>query len=95
MPQRVVELRSDTKTQPTAGMRAAIAAAVVGDEQANEDPSVIRLLEVSRPTRNASRTTTPAPFPLAPAAARKIRTCVGVSAPTPWIIPTPNAVRRP
>src|SRR3984893_15973469 len=45
MPQRVVELRSDTKTQPTAGMRAAIAAAVVGDEQANEDPSVNALCE--------------------------------------------------
>jgi hypothetical protein len=31
MPERPVELRSDTKTQPTAGMRAAIAAAAVGD----------------------------------------------------------------
>src|ERR1700731_4920043 len=45
MAQRVVELRSDTKTQPTAGMRAAIAAAVVGDDPANEDPSVNALCE--------------------------------------------------
>jgi threonine aldolase len=45
MPKGVVELRSDTKTQPTDGMRAAIAAAVVGDEQAGEDPSVNTLCE--------------------------------------------------
>jgi threonine aldolase len=36
----VIELRSDTKTQPTAGMRQAIANAVVGDEQRREDPTV-------------------------------------------------------
>lgn len=39
----VIDLRSDTVTQPTAGMRAAIAAAVVGDEQRREDPTVIEL----------------------------------------------------
>jgi threonine aldolase len=36
----VINLRSDTATQPTAGMRAAIAAAEVGDEQLREDPTV-------------------------------------------------------
>jgi threonine aldolase len=40
---RVIELRSDTKTQPTAGMRKAIANAVVGDEQRREDPTVNEL----------------------------------------------------
>src|SRR4029077_19298149 len=33
----------DTKTQPTQEMRAAIAAAEVGDEQRREDPTVNRL----------------------------------------------------
>jgi threonine aldolase len=36
----VIDLRSDTATQPTEGMRAAIAAAHVGDEQRREDPTV-------------------------------------------------------
>jgi threonine aldolase len=39
----VIDLRSDTATRPTAGMRAAIAAADVGDEQKREDPSVNEL----------------------------------------------------
>src|SRR3954451_18835763 len=38
-----VDLRSDTATRPSAGMRAAIAAALVGDEQRREDPSVNEL----------------------------------------------------
>jgi threonine aldolase len=38
-----VDLRSDTVTQPTEGMRAAIAAAAVGDEQKREDPTVTEL----------------------------------------------------
>jgi len=41
----MIELRSDTATRPTAGMRAAIAAAEVGDEQKREDPSVNALEE--------------------------------------------------
>jgi threonine aldolase len=41
----VIDLRSDTATRPTAGMRAAIAAAEVGDEQRREDPSVTALEE--------------------------------------------------
>lgn len=41
----VIDLRSDTATRPTAGMRAAIAAANVGDEQKREDPSVTALQE--------------------------------------------------
>ena len=36
----VIDLRSDTATRPTAGMRAAIAGAEVGDEQKREDPTV-------------------------------------------------------
>ena len=39
-----IDLYSDTKTRPTQPMRAAIAAAEVGDEQQNEDPTVARLL---------------------------------------------------
>jgi len=39
----MIDLRSDTKTKPTQGMRAAIAAAEVGDEQRREDPTVNRL----------------------------------------------------
>jgi threonine aldolase len=39
----VIDLRSDTVTQPTEGMRAAIGAAVVGDEQKREDPTVTAL----------------------------------------------------
>ncbi len=38
-----IDLRSDTVTKPSAGMRAAMAAAPVGDDQYGEDPSVIEL----------------------------------------------------
>lgn len=41
----MIDLRSDTATRPTPGMRAAIAAAVVGDEQKREDPTVNELEE--------------------------------------------------
>ena len=41
----MIDLRSDTVTQPTAGMRRAIAQAAVGDEQKREDPSVNALQE--------------------------------------------------
>jgi len=41
----VIDLRSDTLTQPTPGMRRAMAEAVVGDEQKREDPTVIALEE--------------------------------------------------
>jgi threonine aldolase len=40
-----IDLRSDTKTRPTPGMRAAMAEAEVGDEQADEDPSANSLCE--------------------------------------------------
>ncbi|MCB1510861.1 MAG: low specificity L-threonine aldolase [Hyphomicrobiaceae bacterium] len=40
---RFIELISDTATRPTEGMRLAMAAAEVGDEQRGEDPSVNRL----------------------------------------------------
>lgn len=40
-----VDLRSDTVTQPTAGMRAAIAAAPLGDDVFGDDPSVNALQE--------------------------------------------------
>jgi threonine aldolase len=39
----VIDLRSDTLTQPTAAMRKAIANAAVGDEQKREDPTVNEL----------------------------------------------------
>jgi threonine aldolase len=39
----VIDLRSDTATRPTPEMRAAIAAAPVGDEQKREDPTVNEL----------------------------------------------------
>jgi threonine aldolase len=38
-----VDLRTDTLTKPTAGMRAAMAAAEVGDEQRGEDPTLLEL----------------------------------------------------
>jgi threonine aldolase len=38
-----VDLRSDTVTRPTAGMREAMAAAVVGDDVYRDDPTVIEL----------------------------------------------------
>lgn len=41
----MIDLRSDTVTRPTDGMRAAIAAAPVGDDQFGEDPSVNALQE--------------------------------------------------
>jgi threonine aldolase len=39
----VIDLRTDTVTQPTPAMRRAIAEAVVGDEQKREDPTVTAL----------------------------------------------------
>ncbi len=39
----MIDLRSDTLTQPTPAMREAIASAVVGDEQKREDPTVNEL----------------------------------------------------
>ncbi|MGI9112698.1 MAG: threonine aldolase family protein [Gaiellaceae bacterium] len=39
----MIDLRSDTATRPTEGMRAAVAAAAVGDEQLREDPTVNEL----------------------------------------------------
>ena len=41
----MIDLRSDTLTQPSPGMRKAMADAVVGDEQKREDPTVIALEE--------------------------------------------------
>lgn len=43
MSNSVVDLRSDTVTQPTPGMRRAIAEAVVGDDVFGDDPTVIEL----------------------------------------------------
>jgi threonine aldolase len=40
-----IDLRSDTVTRPSAGMRAAMAAAEVGDDVLGDDPTVIRLQE--------------------------------------------------
>ena len=41
----MINLYSDTQTRPTDAMRAAMAAAEVGDEQRREDPTVIALEE--------------------------------------------------
>jgi threonine aldolase len=45
MPDVLIDLRSDTVTRPTPGMRAAMQAAEVGDDVFHEDPSVNRLEE--------------------------------------------------
>ena len=45
MQNRFIDLYSDTKTKPSAGMRKAMADAEVGDEQKQEDPTVNRLRE--------------------------------------------------
>lgn len=42
-PPAVIDLRSDTVTQPSPGMRAAMAAALVGDDVYGDDPTVNRL----------------------------------------------------
>jgi threonine aldolase len=44
---KTIDLRSDTVTKPTAAMRAAIAAAEVGDDVYGEDPTVNRLQSVA------------------------------------------------
>ena len=41
----MIDLRSDTQTKPSPAMRAAMAAAEVGDEQRREDPTVLALEE--------------------------------------------------
>ena len=45
MPEIPIDLRSDTVTRPTPGMRAAMAAAEVGDDVFGDDPTVNRLQE--------------------------------------------------
>ena len=47
MPNGTIELRSDTFTQPTDAMRAAMAEAVVGNDMYGEDPTVKRLEELA------------------------------------------------
>ena len=41
----MIDLRSDTVTQPTAAMRTTMAQAPVGDDVWGEDPTVARLQE--------------------------------------------------
>jgi threonine aldolase len=41
----MIDLRSDTRTRLSAGLRAATASAVVGDERRREDPTVCALEE--------------------------------------------------
>jgi threonine aldolase len=45
MADRIIDLRSDTVTRPTPGMRKAIATAEVGDDVLGDDPTVLRLEE--------------------------------------------------
>ncbi len=47
MTERWIDLRSDTVTQPTEAMRAAMASAPVGDDVYGDDPTVNRLQEVA------------------------------------------------
>ena len=47
MPSRIIDLRSDTVTQPTPAMRAAMASAEVGDDVYGEDPTINRLEEAA------------------------------------------------
>jgi threonine aldolase len=46
-PPSLIDLRSDTVTQPSPGMRAAMAAAPVGDDVYGDDPTVNRLQDVA------------------------------------------------
>ena len=41
----MIDLRSDTVTQPTEGMREAMSKAAVGDDVLGDDPTVIKLQE--------------------------------------------------
>ena len=50
MAEPIIDLRSDTVTKPTAEMRAAMAAAEVGDDVYIEDPTVNRLQEAAAAT---------------------------------------------
>ena len=45
MPDPLIDLRSDTVTRPTPAMRAAMAAAEVGDDVFRDDPTLNRLEE--------------------------------------------------
>ncbi len=45
MPEKIIDLRSDTVTRPTPAMRAAMAAAEVDDDVVGADPTVARLQE--------------------------------------------------
>ncbi|MEO3429089.1 GntG family PLP-dependent aldolase [Pelagibius sp. CAU 1746] len=47
MAEKLINLYSDTQTQPSKAMRLAMAEAEVGDEQRGEDPSVNRLCEMT------------------------------------------------
>ena len=53
---KVVELRSDTMTQPTASMRRAMARADVGDDVFGEDPTVnhLELIAAERTGKEAA-----------------------------------------
>ena len=44
---QIIDLRSDTMTQPTEGMREAMAQAEVGDDVFNEDPTLHRLQDIA------------------------------------------------
>ena len=50
MPERVIDLRSDTVTLPTPEMKAAMADAALGDDCYGEDPTVNRLEELAAET---------------------------------------------
>jgi len=45
--QKIIDIRSDTKTRPTQAIYQSMLKAELGDEQNNEDPSVLKLQEMS------------------------------------------------
>ncbi|MDB5989255.1 MAG: hypothetical protein JWQ10_658 [Herbaspirillum sp.] len=47
MKSHYIDLFSDTQTRPTPGMRAAMAQAIVGDEQSDDDPTTLELCKQS------------------------------------------------
>ena len=57
--------------------------------------TTMTVLAATSPTQKVSSIGMPSPAPDAPPTAAMSSACEPVSAPMPWIMPTPNAVRRP
>ena len=98
MAEPVVDLRSDTVTRPTAGMRRAMAEAEVGDDVYGEDPTITRARGAGRRRCSATRrrcSCRPGPWATRSAcgwSASPARRCSAT--PTPTSSPTRWAPRR-